>query len=107
MRVQGGFISYSYVVGRSGVAHRMTVGLSKKSASICSTAVDNYFWVTFSPPGNFMIVYLFCFFLSSGKSVCSSEWRCALRLEPREGLEKMAPMMAIYLESTSLSCQLA
>jgi len=40
-------------------------------------------------------------FLSSGKSVYSSEWRCVLRLERRKELEEMAPMVVIYPERTS------
>ena len=48
-----------------------------------------------------MMVYLFCFYGPLESQFTSSEWRCAFRLEPREGLEEMAPIMEKYLESTS------
>ena len=41
------------------------------------------------------------FFLSSGSQFRLPKWRWLLRLERRNELEEMAPIMAIYLESTS------
>ena len=41
------------------------------------------------------------FFVLEGSRFNSSEWRFALRLEPCKKLEEMAPMVVIYLESTS------
>ena len=48
-----------------------------------------------------MIVYLFCIFLSSGSQFRVPKWSCGLRLEPRNELEEMAPMVVMYPESTS------
>ena len=40
------------------------------------------------------------YFLSSGSQFRLPKWRWLPRLERRNGLEEMAPIMAIYLEST-------
>ena len=50
--------------------------------------------------GYFMIVYLFCIFLSPGSQLEFRKWRCVPRLERRNGLEEMAPMIATSHETS-------